>query len=135
MLSKNKINFSLIHAHFLDNGFVGAHLKELYEKPLVVTDHGSDVYYWPFKDNWCNALARFVIAEANQIITVSKFNAEKLLSLGVPSNKLHVIPNGYDGRIFKPIPAVRAREKLGLPLNKKILLSIGNLVDKNTFFT
>jgi glycosyltransferase involved in cell wall biosynthesis len=128
-LSKNPINFSLIHAHFLENGFVGTTLKNQYSKPLVVTAHGGDVYDLPFRDAWYNTLARFVLAEADQIITVSRFNAEKLLSLGAPSNKLHVIPNGYDEKLFKPIPVYKARESLGLPLNKKILLSVGNLVD------
>ena len=74
-------------------------------------------------------LARFVLTEADQVITVSRFNAEKLLSLGVPSSKLHVIPNGYDEKLFKSIPIYKAREILGIPLNKKILLSVGNLVD------
>jgi glycosyltransferase involved in cell wall biosynthesis len=40
-----------------------------------------------------------------------------------------VIPNGYDEKLFKPIPSYAMRKKLGLPLNKRILLSIGNLVD------
>jgi len=129
VLSKNNVDFNLMHAHFLENGFIGARLKNLYEKPLVVTAHGGDVYDLPFRDHWYNSLARFVLTEADQVITVCKFNAEKLLSLGVSSNKLHVIPNGYDERLFKPIPAAKAREKLGLPQNKKILLSVGNLVD------
>jgi glycosyltransferase involved in cell wall biosynthesis len=129
MISKNNVDFNLMHAHFLENGFIGARLKNLYEKPLVVTAHGGDVYDLPFRDRWYNSLARYVLTEADEVITVSKFNAEKLLLLGVSSKKLHVIPNGYDGQLFKPIPATKAREKLGLPQNKKILLSVGNLVD------
>jgi len=129
MISKNNVDFNLMHAHFLENGFIGARLKNLYEKPLVVTAHGGDVYDLPFRDRWYNSLARYVLTEADQVITVCKFNAEKLLSLGVSSNKLHVIPNGYDERLFKPFSIAKAREKLGLPQNKKILLSVGNLVD------
>jgi len=128
MISKNHVDFSLIHAHFLENGFIGAFLKNMYGKPLVVTAHGGDVYYLPFRDRWYNSLARFVLNEADRVITVCKFNAEKLLSLGVSSDKLHVIPNGYDEHLFKPVSTVKARERLGLPQNKKILLSVGNLV-------
>jgi len=129
VISKNNIDFNLMHAHFLENGFIGTYLKNLYEKPLVVTAHGGDVYDLPFRDRWHNSLARFVLAEADQVITVCKFNAEKLLSLGISSNKLYIIPNGYDEGLFKPVSTVKARERLGLPQNKKILLSVGNLTD------
>ncbi|MGB9730096.1 MAG: glycosyltransferase [Thermoprotei archaeon] len=89
-ISKNKVDFSLIHSHFLGNGFVGARLKELYERPLVVTAHGGDVYDLPFRNDRYNTITRFVLGEADQVITVSRFIAEKLLSLGVSSSKLHV---------------------------------------------
>ena len=128
-LTKNAIDFSLIHAHFLENGFIGATMKDVFGKPFVVTAHGGDVYNFPFRNSWNKTLARYILNKADQVITVSRFNAEKLLSLGVSSSKLHVIPNGYDEKLFKPIPLREAREKLHLPLNKKVLLSVGNLVD------
>ena len=128
-LARNPINFSLIHAHFLYTGFIGAELKNVYRKPFVVTAHGGDIYDLPFRDKWYNTIARYVLNEADQVITVSQFNAEKILSLGVSSKKIHVIPNGYDEKLFKPFSTIAARKKLRLPLNKKILLSIGNLVD------
>lgn len=127
-LSNNIIDFSLIHAHFLNNGFIGAALKDKYNVPLVVTGHGSDVYDVPFRDDWHRTLARYVLSRADRVITVSQSNADKLRLLGVSENKLHVIPNGYN-ELFKPIPLCDAREKLGLPLNKKLLLSVGNLID------
>ena len=124
------MRFDLIHAHFLGvSGYVGAILKHRYDKPLILTAHGGDVYDLPFRDEWHQALARYVLNKADRIITVSQFNAEKLLSLGVSSNKLRIIPNGYDEKLFKPIPLHVARKKLGLPINKKVLLSVGNLVN------
>jgi glycosyltransferase involved in cell wall biosynthesis len=127
-LNKKAAKFDLLHAHFLDQGYIGAKLKSLYNKPLVITAHGGEVYDLPFKSQWYNTLYRYVIGEADQVITVSNFNAEKLLSLGVPSKKIHVIPNGYNEAFFKALSVIAMRQKLELPLNKKILLSIGNLV-------
>ena len=95
----------------------------------MVTAHGGDVYNLPFRDAWNNTLVRFILAEADQIITASRFNAEKLRSLWAPSSKLYVIPNGYDEKLFKSIPVYKSREILGLQLNKKMLPSVGNFVD------
>ena len=128
-LSKGAINFSLIHAHFLESGFIGSALKNLSGKPFVVTAHGGDVYDLPFRDKWYQALTRYVLSKADRVITVSQFNAKILLSLGVAPNKLRVIYNGYDEQIFRPMSQQEARKKLGLPLKEKILLSAGNLVN------
>jgi len=128
VLTEKRISFDLIHAHFLENGFIGAKLKGLYNKPFVLTAHGGDVYKTPFKNSWYNALARYILREADQVITVSRFNAKILLSLGVSPCKLHVVPNGYNERLFKPMPMDVMRKRLGLPVSKKILLSVGNLV-------
>lgn len=127
--SGRSFNFNLIHAHFLENGFAAAQLKHEYNVPFIITAHGGDVYSSPFKNSWNRRLAKYILREADQIITVSNFNAEKLVSLGCPKNKLHVIPNGYDEEMFKPCTQIVARTKLGLPLNKKILLAVGNLVN------
>jgi glycosyltransferase involved in cell wall biosynthesis len=127
-ISKNSVKFDIIHTHFIENGFIGSHLKDLHNVPLVITAHGGDVYDAPFRDSWGNNFARYVLAKADRIITVSQYNSKILLSLGVSARKLVIIPNGYDGSIFKPKPSIYARTILGLPINKKVLLSVGNLV-------
>ena len=128
-VSKNSARFDFIHAHFLNCGFAGSNLKRIYNKPLIVTTHGGDFYDLPFKDSRYNAVARFVLNSADQVITVSKWYQEKLLSLGANANKLCVIPNGYNPNLFKPMSLSEARRLVGLPADKKVLLSVGNLVD------
>lgn len=129
MIEKKRVTFDLIHAHFMDLGYVGAILKESTDMPLVLTAHGGDVYDLPFRKSWYNDLTKYTLKSADKVITVSRSNAEKLLSLGVSSNKLHIIPNGYDPKIFKMLPQSSTRQKLNLPSEKRILLSVGNLVD------
>lgn len=127
ILKKSTVEFSLVHAHRLDVGFTGAILKEMDYKPLIITCHGSDAYDFPFRDDFRYAVAKYTLSRVDRIIAVCRSDAEKLLSLGLPSSKLSIIPNGFDDNLFQPIPQQSAREKLGLPLNKKILLSVGTL--------
>jgi len=130
IIKRNRLSFNILHSHFLDTpGYIGAVLKEELGTPFVVTGYGWDVYDLPFRDELHRDLARQVLHKADQVIAVSEFTSERLLSLGVPPKKLHVVPNGYDERVFKPASSRDARERLNLPLDRKILLSVGSLVE------
>jgi glycosyltransferase involved in cell wall biosynthesis len=56
-----------------------------------------------------------------------------MMRLEVPEDKIVVVPNGVDHKKFHPIPKQTARRKLGLPLNHRILLSVGGLVPRKGF--
>lgn len=128
IVQKEKIKFNLIHAHFIyPSSYVGAELKERYSKPLIITGHGHDVYDLPFKDAKWNAKIRSILNKADHIITVSKSNYSKLIQLEISKDKISIIPNGYDLNLFKPASTHASRDKVGLPVNKKIVLSVGNL--------
>lgn len=136
VVQKRKTKTDLIHANRLDNGFAGACLKEQYGIPLVITSHGSDVYDFPFKNDFTYAVAKYALGKANHVIAVSKSDADRLLSLGMPRSRVSVIPNGVNSDLFKPIPKRISRTELGLPTNKKIILTIGTLheVKGQSFF-
>jgi glycosyltransferase involved in cell wall biosynthesis len=58
---------------------------------------------------------RWTLSRANAVIAVSSQLREHVLSLGVDSNRVHVIPNGVNPALFHPGPRseeVRARWKL-----------------------
>ena len=126
-LRKDDRGYGLVHAHRLDFGFAGAILKDMSDTSLVVTCHGSDAYDFPFRNSYCNAIAKYTLRKVDHIIAVCKSDAEKLLSLGARYNRLSIIPNGFDDTLFHHIPQQLARKELGLPFNKKILLSVGTL--------
>jgi teichuronic acid biosynthesis glycosyltransferase TuaC len=51
-----------------------------------------------------------------------------MLELGASSARTHVIPNGVDDRRFRYTGRTEAREKLNLPANAEILISVGALI-------
>jgi glycosyltransferase involved in cell wall biosynthesis len=53
--------------------------------------------------------------------------------LGIPEKKISVHPNGVFPDLFYPIDRDEARRRLGLPKDKKIILSIGHLVVRKGF--
>lgn len=127
LLQERGTKFNLIHAHFTwSAGYVGARLKEEYGVPFVVTGHGYDIYSLPFKDNEWRKKIEYVLNTADHIITVSKSNLACIKKLDV-STPVTVIPNGFRSDLFYPRDSSECRRVLNLPLNKKIILTVGNL--------
>jgi glycosyltransferase involved in cell wall biosynthesis len=102
-------------------------LKEDYNKPFVITGHGFDVYDLPFQGESWKQKIRKILQSADKVLTVSKSNEKIIKELGV--DEVAVLTNGYSGRLFYLKDKGECREKLGLPLDKKIILTVGNLVE------
>jgi len=125
---KKSIEFDLIHSHFTwSSGYVGAKLKEKYDVPFIVTAHGYDIYDLPFRDDEWKTKIEYVLNTADCIITVSNSNLRCIEKLDVDT-PVKVIPNGFNDKIFYPINSEKCRKTLNLPINKKIILTVGNLV-------
>jgi glycosyltransferase involved in cell wall biosynthesis len=56
-----------------------------------------------------------------------------MIELGIPGDRISVIPTGVDLNKFYPVSKERARSKLGLPKNEKIILSVGYLTENKGF--
>ena len=121
-----KENIGIIHAHWmLPQGFVGAFLKRIVKKPLIVTVHGSDLF--PLKSGFFKKLQRFTVKNSD-IVTVNTEATKKELSSRFPeyASKIRIIPMGVDTRLFK-------KTKLKKPKKysrNKLLLTVGRLSDQ-----
>ncbi|MGB9790507.1 MAG: glycosyltransferase family 4 protein [Thermotoga caldifontis] len=121
--------YDLIHAHGMYNvpaGLIAKILAEKYEKPFVVTLHGSDVnILMPRrKEIYVN-----VLEKASATIFVSRALLEKAKSMGFSGKNAVVIPNGYDETIFKPMNKEAARKELGIHKEGyKYVGFVGNLI-------
>ncbi len=130
VVRKERIEANLIHAHFVwPPGYIGAKLKEVLGLPLVITGHGYDVYDLPFRSEEWRERVSWTLSRADAVTTVSGSNKRILVDeLGLREGAVHLVPNGVS-RIFRPISREEAREKLGIPVEGKVILSVGSLIE------
>ena len=129
IISKNKINFDLIHSHFTwTSGYVGTKLKERYGTPLVITSHGFDIYNLPFKDDEWSKKIQYVLNSADFAMTVSNSNLQLMKKL-IAHTPTKILPNGFKRDFFFYRDKEETRNVLNLPINKKIIFTAGHLIE------
>lgn len=127
-LQYSGFEFDLIDAHYYyPDGVAAALLARWFEKPLLITARGTDLNVIPkFAIPRCWIGWATSVAEGS--ITVSQSLADRLASLGGDPQRTYVLRNGVDLERFRPIDPVLARMELALPLDRRVLISVGHLV-------
>jgi len=94
-----KCNPDLIHAHFGPNGVKMYNLMQKYklDVKLIVSFHGMDINVMPKKNSeYTNMLRNMNDAENVYFTSPSIFLKNKMISIGLSSEKIKVIPNVYN---------------------------------------
>lgn len=111
--------YDIIHAHYaLPQGLLGALLKKVRSKPLILTLHGSDITLLA-KNPVTGPFVKFVLYSSDRVIVVSEFLKKEVLELGIDEGKVRVI---YGGVASKPTKKER------FELNGRVITFIGSLV-------
>jgi glycosyltransferase involved in cell wall biosynthesis len=95
-------------------------------RPCVVKVHGSDLNLVAEIPS-ARAVLRRVLPRASATVSVSRPLSEKLAALGVAREKIHLVANGVDTRLFAPRDKKEARRELGLPQDAKIAVFVGRI--------
>jgi glycosyltransferase involved in cell wall biosynthesis len=118
----------LIDAHyFYPDGVAAVALGRDLGLPVVVTARGTDVSLIPKFPR----PRRAIVDAANRcaaIITVSRDLKQGLVDLGVDEQRITVLRNGVDLKLFRPVEASALRAQLGCGLH--VLLSVGLLIER-----
>lgn len=123
-------DFDLIDAHYYyPDGIAAGIIARKLGKPFVVTARGTDLNLIPQYAH-PRRLIRKTADQAYASIGVCKALMDSLAELGAERNKLHVFRNGVDLNRFTPENPIIARQHLGLPESRTILLSVGHLVER-----
>jgi teichuronic acid biosynthesis glycosyltransferase TuaC len=133
----NKGSYDVIHAIGGHSGL--AVILTMNIKNLCVSYLGSDIQgdYSPnfFKNFHSRIIACIVKISSfapNKIIVKSK--RMMLLLPNKVKKKCHVVPNGVDFGLFKPLDAFSAKKHLSLEIKKKYILFLGNTKKHNKNF-
>jgi glycosyltransferase involved in cell wall biosynthesis len=123
---QRRFPFELIDAHFgYPDGVAAVLLGACLRCPVVVTLRGHELTLRRTRLRWRQM--RVALRRAEVIALSAPLHA-LAVDLGVPPGRLRVIPNGVDRERFHPGDRTEARERLGLPQDRLILLTVGALV-------
>ncbi len=118
----------ILDAHYLfPDGVAATIIGKLLDIPTVVTARGTDVSLIPRYPVPRRMIQR-AAGRAAGIITVSAALKEGLEGFGVAPDRVTVLRNGVDLRLFRPLDRQATRRRLGL--EGPTLISVGHLIER-----
>lgn len=117
--------YDLVHAQFGQSGVLALPRR----LPLVVTLRGSDILgivgehqRYTLTGKVSTWVARRVVARADAVVVVS----EHMKAYFQTDAPVTVLPSGLDFDLFRTMPRDEARDRLGWPRDKRLVLFAGN---------
>lgn len=129
--------YDIAHANFWMSGMTARELKRRFDIPFVITFHALGKVrrvYQGLNDGFSPdrlTIEEGLVAEADRVIAECPQDEIDLLTMyGADPRRITMIPCGYDPDECAPVDRRDARERLGLPLDRPILLQLGRLVPR-----
>jgi teichuronic acid biosynthesis glycosyltransferase TuaC len=125
--SKLKEEFDVIYCHFLINAISVFKVAKNNNIPLVVASGESEYSSLKFiPDKLFNEFTYYL----SHCICVSENNYNHLTKLGLPKNKLSIIPNAVNYELFRPLERKECKRKLGIQNNIFVVGFIGHFIHR-----
>jgi len=110
-------------------------ILKIFGKPIIITIHGLDITH---KNKLYQAIVPNCVKRMDKIVCISNATKQECIKRGVPEEKIIIIPNGISDVFYinsdRKVLKKKLENKINLDLeNKKILLSIGRLVERKGF--
>ena len=129
---KREHRLDIIDAHFAyPDGYAACLLGRWLGVPVTITMRGTEARH--AADPVLKPLLRTALSRANRVFSVSDSLRQVALSCGIEPTKVQVVGNGVDIAKFSPQPQSAARMTLGIPLQSKVIITVGGLVERKGF--
>ncbi|MCG7346832.1 glycosyltransferase [Sphingomonas sp. ACRSK] len=126
---RQKFNFDVIDSYYLyPDGVAASLLARWFNRPYLMTALGSDVSLIPQFPRERRMIVR-AVERAYAVTAVCGALRDELVSIGVASDKVHVVEHGVDLDMFRP-PEDRRALRRSLGMDGPTLLSVGHLIDR-----
>lgn len=125
--------FDVIHLHDYRTfqNVVIAHYAKKYDVPYVLQAHGSlpRIGSWRRLKWFYDVLFGYrLLRDAAKVIALSQTEAEQYRRMGVPDEKIAIIPNGIDLSEYANLPPKGSfKKKYGIDEDKKVVLYLGRI--------
>jgi D-inositol-3-phosphate glycosyltransferase len=132
---KKGLQYDLIHSHYWMSGLAAEKLAAKWNVPVIQMFHTLGKLKQRVAQNAQEAEGEYringesrVIKTVDKIVASTSTEKEQLENLyQADSEKIEVIPPGVDLTHFYPIPPDEAKEFVGIPLDKKMVLFVGRI--------
>jgi len=131
-IKQNIRKFDVVHVHSWQQfpDIIVHHYASKYNIPYVIQTHGSipriDKKFRKLLYDY--TFGYRVLNKASKVIALNNFEAEQYMSMGVPKEKIAIIPNGIDLSEYAELPPKGSfKKKFNIHEDKKIILYLGRI--------
>jgi glycosyltransferase involved in cell wall biosynthesis len=129
---KRQGKVSVIDAHFgYPDGYAASLVARWEKLPFTVTLRGTEPRH--SLDPALRSRLVSGLMQARRVFAVSASLKAVAVGLGVPEAAILVVGNGVDSSRFQPMARDAARRPLGFPVDARILITVGGLVERKGF--
>lgn len=133
MMRERPADFVIAHYAFPD-GFAALKLARRHGLPLLVKVRGSDINLFT-RSAARRRLTLQTLFGADRVVSVSEALKRRMAELGVPAERIRVVPNGVNVERFAPRDRAACRAGLGLEPEPYTFLFVGTLRPLKGVFT
>jgi len=131
-LYKHAHDFDLIHVHEYTTyqNIIVQRISKSCNVPYVLQAHGSLLKISKKSRKWIYDVffGYNILQNATKVIALNRFETDQYTRMGVPEEKIAIIPNGIDLSEYANLPPKGAfKRKFGIPEEKKIILYLGRI--------
>jgi len=127
---QREFNFDIIDAHLAwPDGYGALLLARLLGKPLTVTLRGHDVNDLPRIPSRRRQIVP-VLTQADRVVSVAEALRTEAIALGCAPDRSITISNGVLTQLFFPHVQANSRETLHLAPDRRLIVSVGHLVER-----